>query len=67
MDLVPIKLIKNRDVRDRLLRVKGETAEIDKNDYIESKINTSLAARHLMAIEDAAEIAKQLLQSPWSL
>ena len=63
MDLVPIKLIKNRDVRDRLLRVKGETAEIDKNDYIESKINTSLAARHLMAIEDAAEIAKQLLQS----
>src|SRR6056300_1711060 len=63
MDLVPIKLIKNRDVRDRLLRVKGETAEIDKNDYIESRMNTSLAARHLMAIEDAAEIAKQLLQS----
>ena len=64
MDLVPIKLIKNKDVRNHLLRVKGETDEIDKNDYIESKMNTSIAARHLMAIEDAGEIAKQLLQKP---
>ena len=64
MELTPIKLIKNRDVRDRLLRVKGETAEIDTSDYIESKMNTSLAARHLMAIEDAGEVAKQLLQRP---
>ena len=63
MNLTPIKLIKNRDVRNRLLRVKGETSDIDTNDYIESRMNTSLAARHLMAIEDAAEIAKQLLQS----
>ena len=64
MDLVPIKLIRNRDVRNSLLRTKGETAEIDMSDYIESKMQTSLAARHLMAIEDAAEIAKQLLQRP---
>ena len=63
MNLTPIKLIKNRDVRNRLLRVKGETSDIDTDDYIESRMNTSLAARHLMAIEDAAEIAKQLLQS----
>ena len=64
MDLVPIKLIKNKDVRNSLLRVKGENAEIDTSDYIESKMNTSIAARHLMAIEDAAEMAKQLLQKP---
>ena len=64
MDLVPIKLIKNKDVRNNLLRAKGETAEIDNSDYIESKMQTSLAARHLMAIEDAAEMAKQLLQRP---
>ena len=64
MDLVPIKLIKNKDVRNNLLRVKGETAEIDTSDYIESKMNTTTAARYLMAIEDAAEMAKQLLQRP---
>ena len=63
MNLTPIKLIKNKDVRNSLLRVKGETAEIDTSDYIESKMQTSLAAKHLMAIEDATEIAKQLLQS----
>jgi hypothetical protein len=62
MNLTPIKLINNKDVRNNLLRVKGETSEIDTNDYIESRMNTSLAARHLMAIEDATEIAKQLLQ-----
>ena len=64
MDLVPIKLIRNKDVRNVLLRAKGEDAQIDMNDYIESKIKTSIAARHLMAIEDAAEMAKQLLQRP---
>jgi len=64
MDLVPIKLIKNRDVRNSLLRTKGENAEIDTSDYIESKMQTSIAARHLMAIEDATEMAKQLLQRP---
>ena len=64
MDLVPIKLIKNKDVRNALLRVKKDTAKIDMSDYIESKMTTSLAARHLMAIEDASEIAKQLLQRP---
>jgi len=62
MNLTPIKLIKNQNVRNQLLSAKGETHEIDTSDYIESRMNTSLAARHLMAIEDASEIAKQLLQ-----
>ena len=63
MNLTPIKLIKNRNVRTTLLNVKGgETAEIDTSDYIERRMNTNVAARYLMAIEDAAEIAKQLLQ-----
>ena len=64
MDLVPIKLIKNKDIRNHLLRVKGENAEIDTSDYIERKMNTNLAARYLMAIEDASEMAKQLIQRP---
>ena len=35
MNLTPIKLIKNRNVRTTLLNVKeGETAEIDTSDYI---------------------------------
>ena len=64
MNLTPIKLIKNKNVRNRLLRVKGETHEIDKTDYIESRINTNNAAKYLMAIEDASEIAKQIIQAP---
>ena len=35
MSLVPIKLLKNKSNRTRLLRLKGETEEIDKNDYID--------------------------------
>jgi len=62
MDLVPIKLISNKDVRNRLLKLKGETTDIDESDYIESRMNTNRAARYLMAIEDASEVAKQLLQ-----
>ena len=61
MNLTPIKLINNRNVRNTLLRAKGETVEIDTSDYIESKMNTNLAAKYLMAIEDAAEMAKQLI------
>jgi hypothetical protein len=63
MNLTPIKLIKNRNVRTTLLNVKeGETAEIDTSDYIERRMTTNAAARYLMAIEDASEVAKQLLQ-----
>ena len=62
MDLVPIKLISNKDVRNRLLKLKGETTDIDESDYIERRMNTNRAARYLMAIEDASEVAKQLLQ-----
>jgi hypothetical protein len=62
MDLAPIKLIKNQDVRNRLLKVKRETSEIDTTDYIERRMNTNVAAKYLMAIEDASEVAKQFLQ-----
>jgi hypothetical protein len=62
MNLTPIKLIKNQDVRNRLLKVKRETSEIDTTDYIERHMNTNVAAKYLMAIEDASEVAKQFLQ-----
>ena len=62
MNLTPIKLIKNQDVRHRLLKVKRETHEIDTSDYIERHMNTNVAAKYLMAIEDASEVAKQFLQ-----
>ena len=61
MSLVPIKLLKNKSNRTRLLRLKGETEEIDKNDYIESRINTNAKAKNLLAIEDASEMAKLYL------
>ena len=63
MNLTPIKLIKNRNVRNILMNVKeGETTEIDTSDYIERRMNTNVAAKYLMAIEDASEVAKRLLQ-----
>ena len=62
MNLTPIKLIKNQDVRHRLLKVKRENSEIDTTDYIERRMNTNVAAKYLMAIEDASEMAKQLIQ-----
>ena len=62
MNLTPIKLIKNQDTRNRLLKVKRETEEIDTSDYIERHMNTHVAAKYLMAIEDASEVAKQFLQ-----
>ena len=37
MTLVPIKLIKDIPTRNKLLKIKEETPEIDKNDYIESR------------------------------
>ena len=61
MSLVPIKLIKDISTRNRLLKIKDETPEIDKNDYIESRITTNMRARNLMAIEDASEMAKDYL------
>lgn len=61
MGLVPIKLLKNTVGRKRLLKIKGEDAEIDKNDYIESRINTNAKARDLLAIEDGSEMAKFFL------
>ena len=61
MSLIPIKLLKNKVNRNKLLIIKGETPEIDKNDYIESRINTNVRAKNLLAIEDASEIAKYYL------
>jgi len=61
MSLVPIKLIKNIQVRNKLLKIKDETPEIDKNDYIESRILTNKKASNLLAIEDASEVAKYYL------
>lgn len=67
MSLTPIKLLKNIPVRNRLLRIKNENAEIDKDDYIESRINTNAKARNLLAIEDASEVAKYYLHKKGSL
>ena len=61
MGLVPIKLLKNTLGRQRLLKIKDEDAEIDTNDYIESRINTNAKARDLLAIEDGSEMAKFFL------
>jgi len=61
MSLVPIKLLKNKVNRTRLLGLKGETEEIDKEDFIESRINTNAKAKNLLAIEDASEMAKLYL------
>lgn len=61
MSLIPIKLLKNKPAKERLLRLKGETNEIDTNDYIESRINTNRRAKNLLAIEDASEMAKLFL------
>ena len=61
MSLTPIKLLKNKANRDKLLKIKGETSEIDKDDYIESRILTNKKASNLLAIEDASEVAKYYL------
>jgi hypothetical protein len=55
MSLIPIKLLKNKANRDKLLKIKDETDEIDKDDFIESRINTNSRAKNLLAIEDASE------------
>ena len=56
-----IKLIKDISTRNELLKIKEETPEIDKNDYIESRIATNARTRNLLAIEDASELAKEYL------
>lgn len=64
MGLTPIKLLKNGTAKNTLLNLKLETHEIDKNDYIESRILTNLSAKRLLAIEDASEMAKLYLHKP---
>ena len=62
MSLIPIKLLKNKANRNKLLKIKDETLEIDTDDYLESRINTNTRAKKLLAIEDASEMAKLYLQ-----
>jgi hypothetical protein len=62
MELVPIKLLKNGPVKRSLLNISGESAKIDMNDFLESRIKTVELARKLMAVEDASEMAKKFLQ-----
>tara|TARA_B110000444_G_scaffold156985_1_gene146799 strand:+ start:1480 stop:2454 length:975 start_codon:yes stop_codon:yes gene_type:complete len=61
MSLTPIKLLKDTLYRNTLLNLKGETDEIDGDDYLESRITTNKRAKTLLAIEDASEMAKLYL------
>jgi hypothetical protein len=64
MKLIPIKLLKDESIKNTLLNLTFENSEIDKDDYIESRILTDLRSRQLMAIEDASEMAKLYLHRP---
>ena len=70
-DLIPVKILPPGSNRSRLLRVIGEkSSTINKNDYIERLAGASFnnkpghAAVHLLALENASEIAKKYLQAP---
>jgi hypothetical protein len=63
MSLIPIKLLQDEVAKNTLLNLKSETSEIDKDDYIESRIETDEHARCLLAIEDATEMAKLYLHN----
>ena len=64
MKLIPIKLLKDESIKNTLLNLTQDNSEIDKDDYIESKILTDVKARQLLAIEDASEMAKRYLHRP---
>lgn len=61
MILVPIKLLPTGPTRKQLLKIKGDTDEIDQNDFLESKLLTKPMARRLLAIEDATDMARSFL------
>jgi hypothetical protein len=61
MQLIPIKLLKNETYKNTLLNLTSKNSEIDKDDYIESRILTDVRARQLMAIEDASDMAQLYL------
>ena len=70
-DLIPVKILPPGSNRSRLLRVIGEkSSTINKNDYIERQVgafyknNPKHASIHLLALENASEIAKKYLQAP---
>ena len=64
MKLIPIKLLKDENIKNTLLNLTQDNSEIDKDDYVESKMLTDLRSRQLMAIEDASEMAKLYLHRP---
>ena len=64
MRLIPIKLLEDHGVRDHLLSIKGDVHMIDETDRVERVMETNRDARHLMAIEDASEMAKYFLHQP---
>jgi hypothetical protein len=64
MKLIPIKLLKDENIKNTLLNLTQDNSEIDKDDYVESKMLTDLRSRQLMAIEDASEMAKLYLHAP---
>src|SRR6056300_447706 len=64
MKLIPIKLLKDENTKNTLLNLTQDNSEIDKDDYVESKMLTDLRSRQLMAIEDASEMAKLYLHRP---
>ena len=61
MKLIPIKLLKNETDKNTLLNLISENCEIDKDDYIESRMLSDLRSRQLMAIEDASDMARLYL------
>jgi len=62
--LVPIKLMPKSANRNALLAYIKESSTIADNDYIESRIKTNPAAAKMLAIENASEMAKIMLQGP---
>lgn len=64
MELVPIKLLRTSPAKKELLKLKNESTKIDASDFLEVRMKTNVHAKHLLAIEDASEMAKLYLQQP---
>ena len=54
-------MLKNETDKNTLLNLISENCEIDKDDYIESRMLSDLRSRQLMAIEDASDMARLYL------
>ena len=51
MKLIPIKLLKNETDKNTLLNLISENCEIDKDDYIESRMLSDLRSRQLIILK----------------